>query len=82
MIPSFATRREVSLMGETWTQALAISKEDIEALWAKVSEDWHPETLRSLNASTDPSQAFEVFRADDGLLSLWLGETRLAMVKR
>ena len=69
-------------MGETFTSALAISKEDIEALWEKTWEAWDIESLRSLNAHTPPELSWEVYRAEDGTLTLWLGPSKLATVRR
>lgn len=81
-IPIFATRREVCLMGETWTDVLAIRPKDIEALWLKARDEFGFETLRSIHVNTDKSLAWEVYRTDDGLLTLWLGEQRLARLQR
>jgi hypothetical protein len=74
--------REVSLMAESFTEALRISREDIEALWAVAIEGFGDDVLRSLHASTPRELPVEVFRANDGLITLWLGGTRIARLQR
>ena len=83
-IPDF--NRECSLMAESWTEALGVLRADVEALWDCALQDFSIEELRSLHAHTPKELALEVYvsEAEDGgrLLTLWMGPTRLARLKR
>jgi hypothetical protein len=74
--------RECALMAESWTQLLQVTAEDVEALWSAAIDDLGSDAIRALHATTQRETAVEIYRADYGLMTLWIGETRLARHQR
>ena len=73
--------REVAIMAQSWTEALAVTPEDVSDLWEQAIERLTEETILSLSAHTPRDLPVELY-ANDGLLALWLGPTRLARLER
>ena len=72
-----AHQRELHVLGGHWPDVLAIDVGTVSSLFSKVDRD----ALLSLDNGTDKAASFDVL-VGEKVTSLWLGETRLAMVER
>jgi hypothetical protein len=77
--------REVSIHASSWTALFSVQPADVQALWQQAVESFGTVRLAGIERETSPELSLDVLVGEDDdarLLSLWLGETRLARVRR